>query len=93
MTTVEDLKKIVFSQLTLEEKLKIKNEGRKTPDLMISQEGTSKNKKYIRSFNSDWYQKISWLCGCETTNALFCFPCLLFGGDMIVYGQKADSKI
>ncbi|XP_018328999.1 zinc finger MYM-type protein 1 isoform X3 [Agrilus planipennis] len=23
----------------------------------------------------------SWICGCNKKNALFCFPCLLFGGD------------
>ena len=32
-------------------------------------------------FHSEWYQRKSWLCGCEVKNALFCFPCLLFGGD------------
>ena len=27
------------------------------------------------------YDKHEWLCGCQHYNALFCFPCLLFGGD------------
>ena len=52
------------------------------PDILISQPGISNNKKFIRSFNSEWYQWKSWLCGCEVKNALFCFPCLLFGGDV-----------
>lgn len=81
--TVEHLKKIAFSQLSLHEKMEIKNKGRPTPDIIITQEGISKNKKYIRSFNSEWYKKIKWLCGCETRNALFCFPCLLYGGDTV----------
>ncbi|CAL1530206.1 unnamed protein product, partial [Lymnaea stagnalis] len=49
----------------------------------ISQPGISNNKRYIRSFNSEWYQRKIWLCGCEVRNALFCFPCLLFGGDVM----------
>ncbi|CAL7937392.1 unnamed protein product [Xylocopa violacea] len=59
----------------------MKKRGRSTPNIPISQPGISNNKKYIRSFNSEWYQRKSWLCGCEVRNALFCFPCLLFGGD------------
>lgn len=80
---VEYLKKITFSQLPLHEKLEIKNKGRSTPDIVIHQTGVSNSKKYIRSFNSDWYQKLKWLCGCDVTNRLFCFPCLLFGGETV----------
>jgi hypothetical protein len=28
------------------------------------------------------YFKHDWLCGCDVKNALFCFPCLLFGDDV-----------
>lgn len=81
--TVEYIKSINFSKLTLFEKVEIKNKGRSTPDLFISQPGVSNKKKYIRSFNKEWYDKKSWLCGCEITNALFCFPCMLMGGDTV----------
>ena len=67
--------------MSLHEKVIVKKRGRSTPDIQISQPGISNNKKYIRSFHSEWYQRKSWLCGCEVKNALFCFPCLLFGGD------------
>lgn len=79
--SVEYLKKLTFSQLSLNEKLEIKNKGRSTPDIIINQTGISNNKKYNRSFNRDWYQTLKWLCGCDITNRLFCFPCLLFGGE------------
>ncbi|XP_075232954.1 zinc finger MYM-type protein 1-like isoform X2 [Lycorma delicatula] len=80
--TVRELQQLKFSQLSLHEKVIVKKRGRSTPDLLISQPGISNKKKYIRSFNSEWYQQKSWLCGCEVKNALFCFPCLLFGGDV-----------
>lgn len=80
--TIKELQKIKFSLLTLEEKCDIKRIGRPTPEIHISQPAVSHNKQYFRSFNSDWYNKVSWLCGCEDKNALFCFPCLLFGGDI-----------
>lgn len=79
--TISKLKEVKFSALSLHEKVAIKRGGRPLPDVQISQPGVSKNKKYIRSFNSEWYQKKKWLCGCEVKNALFCFPCVLFGGD------------
>ena len=77
---VSALKELNFSQLTLQEKVAIKQAGRPLPDIEIVQ-GVSHNKKYICSFNCDWYQRKTWLCGYEVKNALFCFPCLLFGGD------------
>lgn len=78
--TVSKLKKTNFWSLSLEDKIAIKKAGRPLPDIQICQTGVSNNKKYIRSFNSDWYQKKDWLCGCEVTRALYCFPCLLFKG-------------
>jgi len=79
--SVSDLQKLEPSQLSLDEKVAIKMTGRPLPDIEISQLGVSNNKRYKRSFNSEWYEKKTWLCGCEVRNALFCFPCLVFGGD------------
>lgn len=78
---VKYLQNINFSQLTLNEKTEIKARGRPTPVLSIQQNSTSRNKEYTRQFNISVYQKCEWLCGCDEANALFCFPCLLFGGD------------
>ena len=61
--------------------MQIKENGRQTPDLSISSPSTSNGKVYLRQFNSDLYQKHDWLTGCDKRNSLFCFPCLLYGGD------------
>ncbi|KAK4882666.1 hypothetical protein RN001_005985 [Aquatica leii] len=81
MNSVNCLLNKSFSCHTLEEKLKIKELGRQTPDLVINQTIKSKNRQFHRKFNSDVYKKHTWLCGCTVKNALFCFPCLLFGGE------------
>ena len=77
---VQYLKSITFSQLTYQEKCAIKELGRPTPDLIIKQKSISRGNVYERSFNNDIYNKpeCEWICGCEETNSLFCFPCLLF---------------
>ena len=70
-------------RLTLAEKLQIKAKGRHCPDLVVKSGnvGTSNGKHYTRKFNSKIYKKHQWLTGCLETNALCCFPCLLFGGE------------
>ena len=40
-----------------------------------------KGRKFKRKFNKQYYTTHKWLCGCEETLALYCFPCLLFGGE------------
>ena len=81
--TVAYLKGIRFLLLTLAEKLQIKAKGRHSPDLIVKPGniGTSKGKHYTEKFNSKIYEKHQWLTGCLETNALYCFPCLLFGGE------------
>lgn len=81
MNSVKYLQSINFSQLTLNEKIEIKARGRHTPVLSIHQSSTSRSKEYTRQFNISVYQKCEWLCGCDEKNALFCFPCLVLGGD------------
>ena len=79
--SVSVLQNIVFSQLSLPEKVELKSRGRPVPDLNIVQASSSRSSAYTRKFNREIYTKCEWLCGCEKRNALFCFPCLLFGGD------------
>ena len=74
---VQYLKSVTFSQLTRDEKISIKEMGRPMPHLVIKQESKSRGKIFTRNFNSNVYNN-DWICGCEETNALFCFPCLLF---------------
>ena len=51
-----------------------------TPDLIIKQTSSARGKAYERNFNNDIYKRdeCEWICGCEETNSLFCFPCILF---------------
>lgn len=72
------LKKCNFFSLSLEEKLSIKKNGRPTPSLCIERKTQNKGKEITRTFKMAIYDKNEWICGCEVTNRLFCFPCLLF---------------
>ena len=77
--SVQAIKNIKFSALSLSDKVLIKNRGPPRPDLDISQVAKSRGKEYVRKFSMDKYSEFSWLCGCKDTNAVYCFPCLLFG--------------
>ncbi|XP_069683566.1 zinc finger MYM-type protein 1-like [Periplaneta americana] len=83
MNSVSNLLLKPFSLHSMEEKLEIKALGRPVPELNIEQTIKSKNRQYIRKFNASIYDKHIWICGCEKSNSLFCFPCLLFGGEYI----------
>ena len=72
-----------FSHLSHEGKLEIKILGCPLPDLTIKQNIKSGTRTFCRTFKSDYYSKTDWLCGCDTKNALFCFPCLLFCGEQL----------
>jgi len=79
--SVKYLQSLSISRLTLQEKISLKAAGRPTPHLSITQEAISNSRVYQRKFNSSIYSEVDWLCGCEISNALFCYPCLIFGGD------------
>ena len=81
INSVKYLQNVKFNHLPLQEKLAIKQGGRPTPNLQISRSAKSRDKQYTRQFNASVYQRYEWICGCEHSNALFCFPCLLFGYD------------
>jgi hypothetical protein len=54
------------------------------PDLKLIQIIIKKTHQFTRSFTIDTYTKYdNWLYGCDKRNAVFCFPCLLFGGEMV----------
>lgn len=79
--SVQYLKTINFSSLPLEEKIKIKSVGRPKPSVLITNVTKCKSREYKRTFKTDTYEKTDWLCGCDVSNSLYCFPCLLFGSD------------
>uniref|UniRef100_H3B1F8 HAT C-terminal dimerisation domain-containing protein n=1 Tax=Latimeria chalumnae TaxID=7897 RepID=H3B1F8_LATCH len=37
---------------------------------------------YTHKFTMAWYEKKKWLCNSASRKSLFCFPCLLFGGEV-----------
>ncbi|KAH1013562.1 uncharacterized protein LOC109537258 [Dendroctonus ponderosae] len=70
-----------FSQFCLEDQLKIKALGRDTPELNITKSCANEKSARFRKFNPALYAKNAWLCGCDVSNRMYCFPCLLYGGD------------
>lgn len=83
MNKINELLAKPLSSFSLEEKLEIKRLGRPTPDLNIvkSQTNKAQQKTRCRKFNADIYHKNEWICGCDVRNMLYCFPCVLFGGE------------
>ncbi|KAJ7303161.1 hypothetical protein JRQ81_012094 [Phrynocephalus forsythii] len=80
LNSVEALQKTEFSRLCLADQLRIRKMGPHRPPLMLQQSRYERGKEFTRKFSAGWYDRKDWLCGCATQDALFCFPCLLFGG-------------
>lgn len=76
--SVQNILKVNFTRLSLAEKSHIKSLGRPTPDLKLCQADKNSKSSYTRRFSRQVYDKNKWICGCDTLDALFCFPCLLF---------------
>ncbi|KAJ8949733.1 hypothetical protein NQ318_005054, partial [Aromia moschata] len=66
----------------------IKRLGRPIPDLIISKTDVGKSRNYSRNFNSSVYDRFKWLCGCPKRNKLFCFICLVMGGNQSAWTQE-----
>ncbi|KAK4879423.1 hypothetical protein RN001_007569 [Aquatica leii] len=90
--SVQYLKTICFSSLSLEEKIKIKSAGRPKPNLLITNITKCKTRDYKRHFKVQTYEKSDWLCGCDVNNSLYCFPCLLFVRDDQTEWTKSGVK-
>lgn len=80
---VKYLQTIDFKKLKLNEQIEIKSLGRPMPNLNMQKCGPGRSIEYVRQFNCNIYDKCLWVCGCEESNSLFCYPCLLFGGDVL----------
>ena len=68
------LLKTPFHSLGCTEKVWIKTEGRPLPEISFMKKGEK-----VKAFNTNWYQKYSWLTGSLSSSHLYCWPCLLFG--------------
>ncbi|XP_069505521.1 zinc finger MYM-type protein 1-like [Ambystoma mexicanum] len=81
MNSVDQLLSKPFSGLAHSEKLEVKRLGPDRPDVKIEQSAKDRGKAYTRTFSMVWYEKKTWLTGSIAKRSLFCFPCLLFGGE------------
>ena len=78
MNKVDYLLSNQFSLMSLEEKLEVKRLGAYHPnDVKITQ----KDKRPNHNFCVPRFERTDWLTASVARNSLFCFPCLLFGGD------------
>lgn len=66
----------IFNKLSFEQKCELKCR-RPTPNLLL----TFVDGKYTRKFQYSWYNKFSWLAGRDKRNKLFCYTCVIFGGE------------
>ena len=80
---------------TFEMRLELKAKGPPRPEIALTQKCGTKTKTFTRVFKSEQYFKTPWLCGCEDSNKLFCFPCLVFGAGAGGGGESAwtDSGV
>ena len=83
--SILSLKEVPFSRRSNEDKLATKQLGPPRPNLNIKQ--VSNKKSYNRGFSRSWYERKTFLAGCEAANALFCYPCTLFHPD----GSTTDT--
>ena len=78
MNKVNILLKNSLQNLKHEEQAEIKRLGPYQPrDINIFQ----KDDRKLKTFSSTWFNKKSWLTVCDERKILFCFWCLLFGGE------------
>ncbi|KAJ8938514.1 hypothetical protein NQ318_005178 [Aromia moschata] len=79
--------------ITYEIRTEIKRLGRPIPDLIISKTDVGKSRNYSRNFNSSVYDRFKWLCGCPKRNKLFCFICLVMGGNRSAWTQEGTATL
>ncbi|XP_065650768.1 zinc finger MYM-type protein 1-like [Hydra vulgaris] len=80
MNKIDSLLAKRFSSLGLQEKLEIKNLGAYQPKGVRI---TQVDGKKTRTFCVSWFEKKSWLSVSDEKNSLFCFYCVLFGGESL----------
>lgn len=69
-----------FSTLNFCEKQEIVKSDRPKPVLKYLKTVIKKS-GVVRTFNTDLYDNHIWLCGSESFNKLYCWPCLLFSNE------------
>ncbi|KRT79045.1 hypothetical protein AMK59_8166, partial [Oryctes borbonicus] len=82
MSVIEKIKELRSAdKLDFEKRVELKKHGRPLPDLEIKQTSRDKNKEVHRNFRRSLYDLADWICGCDVSNAFYCFVCILFPND------------
>ena len=83
-----------FSFRSFDEKLSIVRNGKPTPDVTNLQQVCSQaSRTTTRTFSPSKFEEISWLTGCNERNKLFCWPCLLFNTQTIIWNKQSFSNL
>jgi hypothetical protein len=63
--------------------IKFKRPQPKLPDLKIPNQTKSGGRKppSVYHFRVSNYERFDWLTGCESTNKMYCWPCIFFAGN------------
>ena len=87
---IEQLLVKSFGSYTFVEKQNIINIGRPTPKLLDLK---TKCKKNVRYFNFSYYDSNKWLSGCQYTQKLYCWPCLLFSHESNIWSKYGCNDL
>lgn len=86
---IEKLTTKDFSTYSYKEKMQVIEAGQPKLPLIIS----NKLKRCTRHFSTKIYDSENWFCGCRYFNKLFCWPCLLFGGERSVWNTTGYDDL
>lgn len=76
---VSKLKNCCFLTYIGDKKLELKQHSRQISQLNTVQVKKKKNNRDFKTeFECHVHERNAWICGCEVTNRLYRFPCLLF---------------
>lgn len=84
---------IIKSKLSHADRLEIKRLGRPLPLLKIEEVSKTKSREHRRKFNMDIYEKYDWICGCNVRDKMFCFVCLVMGGEQSAWTVSGVSDL
>ena len=87
---LKNILKNKFSKRDFEGKQLIVNNSRPMPKLVNLR---SSNKKCVRHFQANWYDEKKWLRRSAKLNKLFCWSCLLFNLENIVWNERGYDDL
>ena len=93
-TTISSLLKNPFSSRLYDEKCDIVKRGKPKPDLKdLTNACRIGTKSVTRKFSSSRFDELPWLSGCDISNKLYCWLCVLFNSDSSVWNKEGYSDL